>query len=43
MKSFLAKEDVKQYIYNAIFDKTDDSTLFSKKSVKEKFKIVAAP
>lgn len=41
MKAFLEKEEVKQFIYNAIFDKTDDSALFRKKSVKEKFKIVA--
>ncbi len=42
MKSFLSKEEVKQYIYNVIFDKTDDSNLFRKKSVKDKdkFKIV---
>lgn len=42
MKTFLSKDEVKQYIYNAIFDKTDDSALFSKKSVKDKFKIVAS-
>jgi len=42
MKAFLAKEDVKQYIYNIIFDKTDDMALFKKKSFKEKFKIVAS-
>ena len=42
MKAFLSKEEVKQYIYNIIFDKTDDMALFKKKSFKEKFKIVAS-
>lgn len=41
MKTFLGKESVKQYIYNIIFDKSDDSVLFNKKPAKEKFKIVA--
>lgn len=41
MKTFLSKQLVKQYIYNIIFDKSDESVLFNKKSAKEKFKIVA--
>jgi hypothetical protein len=42
MRAFLSQEEVKQYIYNIIFDKTEDSTLFRKKALKEKFKIVAS-
>lgn len=41
MRAFLEKDQVKQYIYNAIFDKMDDNTLFKKKSTKDKVKIFA--
>jgi hypothetical protein len=41
MKSFFSREEVKQYIYDIIFDKVDDQNIFKKKNQKEKVKIYA--
>lgn len=41
MKNFLAKEQVKQYFYQAIFDKVDGKDIFKKKNKKEIVKIFA--